>query len=96
MKEKPKKFKEIALKRERQATGIMFREYGANEAPSDEETVILRIPAKAGYGAPTISLSGVFSHEEIRQLDVWLTQGRPPNVIIKNYRDEVKAKIETK
>ena len=79
MERKPK-YREVFLKKERQPTGILFREYRQGEERAAEEMAVLRFPARAGF-EPTLMLPSSWtslSLEALRQLTVWLEQGRPP------------------
>lgn len=75
-------YREIFLKKERQPTGILFREYRKDEKRVEKETAVLRLPEGTGFD-PTLMIPGSWtslSLEELRQLTIWLQQGRPPAV----------------
>lgn len=75
-------YREIFLKKERQPTGILFREYREDEKRVEKETAVLRLPEGTGFD-PTLMIPASWtslSLEELRQLSIWLRQGRPPAV----------------
>lgn len=96
------KLRPIFLQAERQANGLMYTEAEVGWLRG----WLIRLFKPRGWWVAEVSWDntcpaeaqithsrGRIGVEALKQLTVWAETGRPPNVIIKNYRDSVEGDI---